>query len=136
METNLADRMVVVGVMAAFMAIVFSAWRFWLLSRTSQLKGKLKGFNTGMPGIVLFTTPNCAPCKTVHRPMIHRILDRLQAPVQYIEVDASLQPDLAKEWGVVSVPTTYLLQPDGRSKYVHFGLVSEKTLTQQIQELI
>jgi len=68
--------------------------------------------------------------------MILRILERVKQPVQFIEIDARQYPDLASQWGVVSVPTTFLLQNDGQSKYVHFGLVSETTLNQQIQELL
>ena len=133
---ELATRLLTLVILTALGCAVYSLWKRNLMLGTKTLVNRFTGYKIGKPGIILFTTPQCAPCKTVHRPMIQRILNRLDSSLQYIEVDATEYPELAAEWGVVSVPTTYLLEENGRSKYVHFGLVNENILTKQIQELL
>jgi len=115
------------------------AYSYWInmnLSTNSHKVHKLTGYQHGKAGIILFSSPTCAPCKTVQKPMIERILSKMGNSLQFLEIDASLQPDLANEWGVVSVPTTYLVEPSGKSRFVHIGLVNEKKLTEQLKELL
>ncbi len=52
-----------------------------------------------------------------------------------IEIDATERPDLAKIWGVMSVPTTFLLDAHGEARYVNNGVARAEKLMQQIQTL-
>jgi hypothetical protein len=52
-----------------------------------------------------------------------------------IEIDASLQPELASQWGVVSVPTTFILDSQGQPKHVNHGLTSAEKLLKQLNEI-
>ena len=87
------------------------------------------------PVIVYFTTPDCLPCKTVQRPAIDRVRSLLGEKLQVIEIDAYERPDLAKDWGVMSVPTTFLLDARGEARYVNNGVARAQKLMEQIQTL-
>ena len=87
------------------------------------------------PVIVYFTTPDCAPCKTVQRPALQKVLSLLGEGVQILEIDATEQPDLAKTWGVMSVPTTFLLDARGEARFVNNGVARAEKLIEQIQSL-
>ena len=87
------------------------------------------------PVLVYFTTPDCVPCKTVQRPAIERILSMLGEQLEVIEINAYEQPDLAKSWGVMSVPTTFVLDARGEARYVNNGVVRAEKLLEQIQTL-
>jgi thiol-disulfide isomerase/thioredoxin len=87
------------------------------------------------PVIVYFTTPTCAPCKTVQRPAIQRVTELLGENVQVVEIDATERPDLAKTWGVMSVPTTFLLDARGEARYVNNGVTRAEKLMEQLQSL-
>jgi thioredoxin 1 len=87
------------------------------------------------PVIVYFTTPDCAPCKTVQRPALNRISSELGEEVQVIEIDATERPELAKQWGVMSVPTTFLLDVKGEARYVNNGVARAEKLMAQLQSL-
>lgn len=87
------------------------------------------------PVIVYFTTPDCAPCKTVQRPAIQKVSNLLGESIEIVEVDATVRPDLAKTWGVMSVPTTFLLDASGEARYVNNGVTRVEKLMEQIQSL-
>jgi hypothetical protein len=52
-----------------------------------------------------------------------------------VEIDAYERPDLAKVWGVMSVPTTFLLDAHGEARYVNNGVARANKLMEQIQTL-
>jgi thiol-disulfide isomerase/thioredoxin len=87
------------------------------------------------PVIVYFTTPDCAPCKTVQRPAIDRVSNLLGEKLEVVEIDATEHPDLAKTWGVMSVPTTFVIDPHGEARYVNNGIARAEKLLEQIQAL-
>lgn len=87
------------------------------------------------PVLVYFTTPDCAPCKTVQRPAIERVTKILGEKLEVIEINAYEQPDLAKTWGVMSVPTTFVLDARGEARYVNNGVARAEKLLEQIQTL-
>ena len=87
------------------------------------------------PVIVYFTTPDCVPCKTVQRPALDQIRSLLGEKLQVVEIDAYERPDLAQHWGVMSVPTTFLLDARGEARYVNNGVARVEKLMEQVQTL-
>jgi thioredoxin 1 len=106
----------------------------WVI--VARARGKRLGLETicpGVPAILYFTTPTCVPCKTVQRPALARLQEQLGDSIQVIEVDAAAQPDLANCWGVLSVPTTLIIDGRGRPRRVNHGVSSADKLQQQIE---
>ena len=101
-------------------------------SRKSYLG--LEGFQPGSPAILYFTTPACVPCKTVQRPAIRTVQQKVEDGLQVIEVDASAQPELANHWGVLSVPTTFIINKNGEPRHVNHGVTRADKLLQQIEK--
>ncbi|NIR96491.1 MAG: thioredoxin family protein, partial [Gammaproteobacteria bacterium] len=73
----------------------------------------------GVLGILYFTTPNCVPCKTVQRPALETVKKHLGNKLKVIEVDATQQTALADHWGVLSVPTTFIIDANGKPRKVN-----------------
>lgn len=94
----------------------------------------LAEFQPGQPAVLYFTTPHCVPCYTVLKPMLQRLITELGNRFQVLEVDAELQPGAARYWNVLSVPTVFVLDPDGRPQHVHYGVVSQEVLRAQISD--
>ena len=94
-------------------------------------------FNTlpNKPVLVYFTTPDCAPCKTIQRPAINQVSHLLGEELEVVEIDATERPDLAKAWGVMSVPTTFVLDTHGEARYVNNGVARTDKLLEQIRTL-
>jgi thiol-disulfide isomerase/thioredoxin len=116
---------------------LFAYWLFnqRLLGRAKNQALALVGAVPNKPMIVYFTTPDCAPCKTVQRPALSKLLSLTGDSVQVIEIDATQRPDLAKQWGVMSVPTTFMLDARGEARYVNNGVTRVEKLMEQLQTL-
>ena len=97
--------------------------------RASRLSGL---FAPGTPGVVFFTTPDCTACKSIQRPALHALKDRLDGRIQIIEIDAVERPDLASSWSVLSVPTTFVLDKTGKPLHVNHGVASTRKLLGQL----
>ena len=83
--------------------------------------------------LVYFTTPTCIPCKTVQRPAIELVKASLGERLKVVEIDASKQPDVASRWGVLSVPTTFVVAPGGQVRYINHGVARAERLIAQLQ---
>jgi len=119
--------------------IIAAGWTlYWLVNKVSLARSlnhvhSIPAFQPGKPTIVYFTTPSCAPCRTIQRPAIESIKEMMGEKLQVIEIDASEQTHLAKEWGVLSVPTTYVLDSDGKPRHVNHGVAPAAKLIQQLE---
>ena len=120
--------------------IVLGAAAYWFVNQRLLARAKNNLFTLfkklpNKPVIVYFTTPDCVPCKTVQRPALDQIRSLLGEQLQVIEIDASERPDLAQRWGVMSVPTTFLLDARGEARYVNNGVARVEKLMEQVQTL-
>ena len=120
--------------------IVMGTFLYWLINQRLLLRARNNLFTLfnklpNKPVLVYFTTPDCAPCKTVQRPAIDRVSNLLGEKLEVIEINAYDQPDLAKTWGVMSVPTTFVLDARGEARYVNNGVARAEKLLEQIQTL-
>jgi thiol-disulfide isomerase/thioredoxin len=106
-----------------------------LLRRRSQRAFGLDAVRPGLPVLLYFTTPDCVPCRTVQRPAIERVRETTGRGLQIVEVDATQRPDLASQWGVLTVPTTFLIDARGEARYVNHGVTRFEKLMQQIRAI-
>ena len=124
----------------AIVIIGLGAFAYWLVNQWLLIRARSNVFSLfselpDKPVLVYFTTPDCVPCKTVQRPAIERVSNMLGEQLQVIEINAYDQPELAQTWGVMSVPTTFVLDTRGEARYVNNGVARAEKLLEQIQTL-
>jgi thiol-disulfide isomerase/thioredoxin len=90
----------------------------------------------GVPAILYFTTPDCVACKTVQRPALERLKECLGDRLQVVEINAQEKPDLASRWGVLSVPTTFIIDERGQLRHVNHGAARADKLLQQLEGVV
>ncbi len=88
----------------------------------------------GVPAILYFSTPDCAPCHSVQEPAIEELRAQYDDRLQIVQVDASQRTDLANSWGVLSVPTTFIIDAQGQPRHVNNGVTLAPRLRQQLRE--
>jgi thiol-disulfide isomerase/thioredoxin len=119
------------GIILAAVAF-YRLYSQWTLSRAASQFGKLLPGKHDGPVLVYFTTPGCAPCKTVQKPAIEQVKNMLANGLEVVEIDAAEQPEVARRWGVVSVPTTFVLDAHGQARYVNNGVARAEKLFKQL----
>lgn len=133
-----ADILLRAGVTALIILVGYVG--FQLINRIILTRAESQNSNlffpAGKPTLLYFTTPNCAPCKTIQRPVVNIIRENLGERIQVIEIDATAQPQLASVWGVMSVPTTFIIDQTGKPRHVNHGVASSEKLHRQLEEIL
>jgi thioredoxin 1 len=106
-----------------------------ILARAGRRRAGLELLRPGVPAILYFTTPECAPCKTIQRPALQRLQQQLGDRLQVVEVNAHERPDLAGAWGIFSVPATFVIDPSGRPRHANFGTATAEKLLDQLNHI-
>ena len=134
MIDRIALVIVLVVLVVAVSLVVRTVARRRALAATGQaLPDELRGrLPDGVPGIVYFYGPHCASCRQQAG-----IVDRLAAEerVAVIRVDATSSTTLADVFGIMTVPSTVLVDERRTVRSVNLGLRSRDALLLQIEEL-
>ena len=88
------------------------------------------------PAILMFSSKTCPPCEKVQKPIIRRLMETQEAFIDFHEIDVEAEPEISKKWGVLTVPTLFLLDEKRRIRFVHHGIATERILSTQIKELL
>ncbi len=131
----MAERVLIVAVLAG---IVVIAWRIVAhrgLRRHARDGAVIEGLLLGRPAILYFTAPGCVPCETIQKPALDRLRETYDGRLQILEVDATARPRLADAWGVLAVPTVFVIDASGRPRRVHHGPVRAGVLARQLEEI-
>ena len=136
-----------IGIVAAIALVGLAAyqlgtrWQVFRLARASRSQngaanGILSQLRPGVPAIIYFWSPDCAPCLTVQKPALAALQSELgKDSLQVLAVNVYEQPELAEEWGVLSLPTTFLVDTSGKPRGVNHGLAREAKLRRQLADI-
>ncbi len=92
----------------------------------------LATFEPGRPALLYFSAESCLPCRMVLKPALKRLLAELGNRFQVLEIDAQEQTQAVRYWNVLSVPTIFVLDPQGKPRHVHYGVVSPELLRTEL----
>jgi thiol-disulfide isomerase/thioredoxin len=129
------ERLVLVPIIFVIVWLLLRGFNQLSVFRRKQFALQLEGFELGSPAILYFSSMDCLPCQTVQRPVISTLKSELKKHLQVIEIDAIEHPELTSLWGVISLPTTYLLDSKGIPQRVNHGVVSAERLRKQLDSI-
>jgi thiol-disulfide isomerase/thioredoxin len=96
----------------------------------------LAGLRAGIPAIIYFWSESCAPCKAVQSPAVREISAKLGPKnLQVIEINALQNPEIADAWGVLGLPTTFIVDATGQPRHVNHGVARAEQLERQLAVL-
>ena len=83
------------------------------------------------PQILAFTGESCTVCHVAQRPALSRL--RAGIPdVEVTEIDVAREPEAARAYRVMTLPTTVVLDSGGRVSAVNTGFATEAKLRAQV----
>ena len=136
------ERLLILLILAAAVALAIFIARGWSRHRVRSLT-EVEGGETwqnlgeqpdGRRALVSFSTPSCAACLTAQAPAVKAVEAQLGAEaVRVIKIDAARQPDVARAFGVLTVPSTIVLAPSGQVVAVNQGFAPSGRLVEQLQ---
>jgi thiol-disulfide isomerase/thioredoxin len=126
------ERLILTFILAALGWLAYRAISGYILRGHAGRTLQLDGYSPGHPAILYFTAPGCGPCETVQRPALLELEAFSNGRVQVIEVDAIEHPELADAWGVLTVPTTFVIDSHGRPRGVNHGVARIGKLAHQL----
>ena len=81
--------------------------------------------------VIDFFAPWCSPCK-MFSPVVDKIAEENKGSVKVGKVNIDEDPELAQEFGVMSIPTLIVMR-DGKVLNRSVGLKSQKEIEKMIQ---
>ena len=96
------------------------------------------GLSRTGPTVVHFSAPWCGPCDRVRR-VVGQVCDNMRdlgSPVAHVEVDIDANPEAARRFSVLSLPTTLIFDVDGRQRYRASGVPNAADLRSALAPLL
>jgi thioredoxin 1 len=84
------------------------------------------------PLILAFSTPECVPCRTQQKPALAELQRRYPDRLAVREVDAAAEPNLAERFGIMTVPSTVVVDSGGRIVAINHGVAPWEKLAIQL----
>ena len=136
----MAERLAIIVLVVVVVTAAVLLIRRWNARRVMELVAKAPLWHAlgeapdGRRTLVAFSTPSCAACHTAQAPAIKAVEQQLgAAEIRVIKVDASKQPEVARAFGVLTVPSTVVLEPAGRVVAINQGFAPSRRLIEQLQ---
>jgi thiol-disulfide isomerase/thioredoxin len=92
------------------------------------------GLSRNGPTVVHFSAPWCGPCDRVRR-VVEQVCGDLNG-VAHVEVDLDANPETARRFSVLSLPTTLIFDVDGRQRYRTSGVPNAADLRSALKPLL
>jgi len=92
------------------------------------------GLSATGPTVLHFSAVWCGPCAGVRR-VVDQVCADLPA-VTHVEIDMDANPEAARTLSVLSLPTTFIFDADGRQRYRAAGVPSAADLRSALQPLL
>ncbi|OBH46485.1 thiol reductase thioredoxin [Mycobacterium intracellulare] len=136
---------VIVVTVAALAAATLLGW--WLTRRSGSIRAidpgpdgdpavdvAALGLSRSGPTVVHFSAPWCGPCDRVRR-VVTQVCDDLD-DVTHVEIDLDANPETARRYSVLSLPTTLIFDIGGRQRYRTSGVPSAADLRSALKPLL
>ena len=91
------------------------------------------GITPGIPTIVYFWSPRCHTCRNAQKPILERIAEEYgEKFLRLISYNVDESADMAKAWGVMTIPTSFIIDQRGEVLFVNSGLAIDGLLHRQL----
>ena len=138
----MTDRLIILVAFTALLALTVPFWRWTVRRRVAALRqAPLSEAVAALdlpdrPTVLYFTTPTCSQCRFQQTPILNRLGANWGDQVHVRKVDAIEQEALARHYGILTVPSTVVLDSGRQVVGINHGLASADRLSGQLSALL
>jgi thiol-disulfide isomerase/thioredoxin len=132
---NVIDRLLILIVCGLVVYLAWQVVRVWQARRLQKLAAE-QPFGTivppGRPALVAFSLPTCVDCRARQAPTLARLSTSLGDQVTITTLSADAHMALADRLGIMTVPSTVVLDRQGAVRFLNQGFADEQRLAEQL----
>lgn len=119
---------------ALILALSLAVMATYYLLRAVHVR-RMRPAAAGQPSLIYFRGDHCAVCPAQER-IINQLATHWEGEIRIERIDAERDPAMAARYSVFSLPTTILVDGDGKVQHINYGLVDSQKLGRQAAELL
>ena len=123
------ERVLITGVIIIGLGLLWLAWNAYKSRLISSIEASEQN---GKPTLLYFTGEYCTVCKFQQSPVVETIMNKFGNAIAVKQVDVSDTPELARQYKVLTLPTTVILTPEGQVKHINYGVAPQTKLEMQL----
>ncbi len=85
------------------------------------------------PRVIYFRSDSCVSCETQAR-LWTQLDERVRTLIEPVDVEA--EPDRAKAYNILTLPTSLVVDPSGRVVHINYGVVPPAKLLHQLESAL
>ena len=128
------ERLLIAAAFFAFGIAVFKFIRFITAKKAGKNLPALHGRQEGASLIIYFTSPNCGVCKAAQTPALNSLQESLGQKLQVITINVDEDMEAARLWKVMTLPTTFVVNANGRLVHHNSGFADAAKLFRQLNK--
>jgi thiol-disulfide isomerase/thioredoxin len=132
------ERMLILVATALAVTVIWGTlrlWRAWQLRRLSTRTPLSELIPTGKPAVLAFSAPHCRDCHTLQAPALERLRAQLHDRATIASVSALEHPQLVEHLGILTVPSTVVVDAQGVVRHLNLGFASDAKLREQLAQV-
>ena len=135
----MAERLLILTLGIVLALAAWAAWRFWqrrrlrTLAVTTAPPEVIRLVDGQRPALLYFTTADCAQCRLQQAPILTQLAAKVNIAIH--KLDAVEQEATARFYGIMTVPTTVVLDAQARPVAVNHGVTPLQRLQAQIEAI-
>lgn len=116
--------------------IVALAWlAFQAFQRTHRQRIRVAAALPPQPALLYFRSDTCAPCHT-QALFLEQVTEKFRGRILFEKIDADIETERARQYGVFTLPTTILVDGQGVVKQINYGLTDNHKLSRQLETIL
>lgn len=133
----MAERLLILTLGIVLALAACAAWRFWqqrrlrTLAITAAPPEVVRLVDRQRPALLYFTTADCVQCRLQQAPILNQLAVKVDVAIH--KLDAVEQEAMARFYGIMTVPTTIVLDAQLRPVAVNHGVAPLQRLQAQIE---
>jgi len=109
-----------------------AAAAYWIFTRTQRRRASgVESGATAGPRVLYFRSDHCTSCETQAQ-LFARLDAETRDLIEPVDVDA--EPDRAEAYGILTLPTTLVVDPSGEVRQINYGVIKPEKLRKQLAQ--